>query len=72
MFKGDKRNEEKPLRTPVKNKNENNVVGDLGGEEVTYLQEELHLIQDNQEDIHLTQHAYEISLNTKPLNANQT
>jgi hypothetical protein len=61
MFRRDRRNEEQPLRPPVKNNNENNVVDDLGGEEGTNFQEELHLIQDSQEAIHLTQCDYERS-----------
>jgi hypothetical protein len=45
MFRRDRKNEEYRLIPPVKKKNENNVVEDLGGEEYTYFQEEMHLIQ---------------------------
>jgi hypothetical protein len=71
MFRRDRRNEEQPLRPPVKNNNENNVVEDLGAEEFSYFQEEMHLIQDSHEAMHLTQHDYERSLNTKPHIVNQ-
>lgn len=71
MFRRDRRNEEQPLRSPVKNNNDNNVVEDFGGEEYTDFQEEMHLIQDNQEAMHLTQHDYDKSLNVNSHNVHQ-
>jgi hypothetical protein len=54
----ERRNEEQPIHPPVKTNNDKNIVEELVDEEYDEYTEEMHLLQDENDSIHLTQNDY--------------
>jgi hypothetical protein len=65
MMRRERRNEEQPIQPLVKTNNDNNLIEDMMDEEYVDFQEEIHLLQDDNDVIHLTQNDYENSLNPR-------
>jgi hypothetical protein len=65
ILRRERRNEEQPIQPPIINNNDNNLIEDMVDEEYVDFQEEIHLLQDDNDAIHLTQNDYENSLNPK-------
>jgi hypothetical protein len=61
----ERRNEEQPIQPPVKTNNDNNLVEEVMDEEYVEYTEEVHLLQDENNAMHLTQNDYEYSLNPR-------
>jgi hypothetical protein len=67
LMRRERRNEEQPIHPPVKTNNDNNFIEEVVDESYDEYTEEIHLLQDDNDAIHLTQNDYEESLNPKKL-----
>jgi hypothetical protein len=65
LMRRERRNDEQPIQPLVKTNNENNLVEEVMDEEYVKYIEEVHLLQDENNSMHLTQNDYEDSLNPK-------
>jgi hypothetical protein len=67
LMRRERRNEQQPLHPPVKTNNDNNFIEEVVDEGYDEYTEEIHLLQDDNDSIHVTQNDYEGSLNPKKL-----
>jgi len=65
LMKRERRNEEQPIQPLVKTNNDNNLVEEVMDEEYIEYTEEVHLLKDENNAIHITQNDYESSLNPR-------
>ena len=65
IMRRERRIEEYPIQTLVKTNNDNNLIEDKMNEEYFDFQEKIHLLQDGNDAIHLTQNDYENSINPR-------
>jgi hypothetical protein len=68
LMRRERRNDEQPIQPPVRTNDENNMVEEETDEGYVDNLEEIHLLQEENNTMHLTQDDYEDSLNTRKQN----